>query len=65
MAPLRGMSGRVGAPISVSDVRIKNATAKTDDPLAPHYVIQDPMMSGLSSSVIAYIADMVSPQVQQ
>lgn len=32
------------------------------DPLAPHTVLQDPMMSALSPIVIAYITDMVSWQ---
>lgn len=35
------------------------------DPLAPHAMLQDPMMSALSSTVIAYFVDMVSRQVWQ
>lgn len=35
------------------------------DPLAPHNVLQGPMTSVLSSTLIVYIADMVSREVYQ
>lgn len=37
----------------------------TVDPLTPNNVLQDPMMSALSLTIIAYITDMVTRQIQQ
>lgn len=37
----------------------------TADSLAPHNVVQDPMLSALNPTVVAYITDMVSRQVRQ
>lgn len=35
------------------------------DPLAPYTVLQDPMISVLNPTLIAYITDMASRQIQQ
>lgn len=55
-APLRGISPRATEPLySFSTCTSENMATNSIDPLAPHNVPQDLMMSALSSTVVAYI----------
>lgn len=66
IAPLMGISWRVTTPpYPFSTYTSKNTTTSAVDPLEPHNMLQDPMVSALSATKIAYIAGTVSQQVRQ
>lgn len=65
-APLTGISPRATAPpYPFPTYTSGNLTTNVTDPLAPHNVLQDLMISALSPTVIAYATDMVSQQGHQ
>lgn len=65
MAPYKGISAKGDSvPYQFLTYASGNGATNTVDHLTPHKVLQDPMMSTFSPNLIAYIADMVSLQVQ-
>lgn len=61
IAPLRGISLRMTiSPYLFPTYTLGNVATNAADPLAPHNMLQDPMMSTLSPTLISYITDMVN-----
>lgn len=59
-APLREVSPMATTPHIRSDVCLRKCSYKCSWPLAPHNVLQDPMMSALSPTIIFDVIDMVN-----